>query len=156
MNTNIKALSQTEFGTYVFEHRGMAIHNPMMSECGRFVYDEANGEGGFTPAEYGFEIAGTAGDRSRTAWKAFFALEESPQRVVYMVVTDVDGATHAVAPGAPVLISVCDSVGGHELARWLQEPGTLDEAPPRWLKGKGRPGETGECDGTQGTKSDVE
>lgn len=67
---------------YAFEHRGMNIGNPIMSECGRGAVD---------PEEYGFEVVWTGGGCSCHA-QNFMLNGES----VLMVMTD--GDINAVSP----------------------------------------------------------
>ena len=50
---------------FCFEHNGMCIHNPLVSECYRFDV---------TPAEYGFTVENTGG--GCTAWRRDFVLAD--------------------------------------------------------------------------------
>jgi hypothetical protein len=72
-----------------FEHGGHAIHNPTMSECGRFAVQ---------PDYYGFELVTTGG--RNTAWR----LELPDQR--YLLLTDSEGSTHAFKQGEPILMGL--------------------------------------------------
>lgn len=60
--------------TTVFEHNGMAIHNPMLSCCGRFEV---------SPETYGFKVVETGGGCK--AWR--LDLEHGD----YILLTDEDG-----------------------------------------------------------------
>jgi hypothetical protein len=80
-----------------FEHNGHAIHNPTMSECGRFEV---------SPTFYGFELWHTGG--SNTAWRK----ELSDGR--YLLLTDSEGgagSTHAFKQGEPVLLGLYEGEG---------------------------------------------
>lgn len=80
-----------------FEHNGHAIHNPTMSECGRFAVQ---------PDYYGFELWHTGG--SNTAWR----MELPDQR--YLLLTDSDGgcgSTHAFKQGEPILLGLYEGEG---------------------------------------------
>ena len=71
-------LTRHESGAYTFEHEGTAIHNPCLSDCGRFWQ---------SPADRGFTLHNTGGNCQ--AWRRDFQLEDGTP--VYMLVTDTDG-----------------------------------------------------------------
>jgi hypothetical protein len=80
-----------------FEHNGHAIHNPTMSECGRFSV---------TPDQYGFSIYYTGG--SNTAWRL-----ELPDRR-YLLLTDSEGgagSTHEFKDGDPIMLGLYEDDG---------------------------------------------
>ena len=77
-----------------FEHNGHAIHNPTMSECGRFEV---------SPTYYGFELFHTGG--GNTAWR----LELTDTR--YLLLTDSDGSTHIFEAGEPILLGLYEGDG---------------------------------------------
>lgn len=80
-----------------FEHRGHAIHNPTMSECGRFSA---------TPDHYGFSVYYTGG--SNTAWRL-----ELPDRR-YLLLTDSEGgagSTHAFEQGDAIMLGLYEGEG---------------------------------------------
>ena len=128
----LKTLEKTSYGTYAFEHRGMSIHDPMASECGRFRYDGS--PEGFTPAEYGFEVVAGGAEDGKTAWRQAFALEGDSNRTVLMLLTDVESKTHAVKVREPVRITVLESDGITQLSTWLQDEGDLESTPPRLVR----------------------
>ena len=80
-----------------FEHRGHAIHNPTMSECGRFAV---------SPKEYGFSIYHTGG--GCTAWRL-----DLPDRR-YLLLTDSEGgagSTHLFKDGDPIMLGLYEDDG---------------------------------------------
>jgi hypothetical protein len=78
-----------------FEHDGHAVHNPTMSECGRFSV---------SPEYYGFAVYHTGG--GCTAWR-----RELPDGR-YMLLTDVeDGLTHVFSDGEAILLGLYDEEG---------------------------------------------
>jgi hypothetical protein len=80
-----------------FEHNGHAIHNPTMSECGRFSV---------TPDHYGFSVYYTGG--SNTAWRL-----ELPDRR-YLLLTDSEGgagSTHEFKDGDPIMLGLYEDDG---------------------------------------------
>ena len=78
-----------------FEHNGYEIHNPTMSECGRFSV---------SPEYYGFEVYHTGG--GCTAWR-----RELPDGR-YMLLTDVEaGLTHVFSDGEAILLGPYDEEG---------------------------------------------
>jgi len=80
-----------------FEHRGHAIHNPTMSECGRFSV---------TPDHYGFTLYQTGG--YHTAWRL-----KLPDRR-YLLLTDSEGgagSTHLFKDGDPIMLGLYEDDG---------------------------------------------
>lgn len=80
-----------------FEDKGCAIHNPTMSECGRFEV---------CPSYYGFTLYHTGG--SNTAWHKVL----SDGR--YMLLTDSEGgcgSTHIFKQGEPILLGLYEGEG---------------------------------------------
>lgn len=124
----IGQLERTPMGTYVFEHGGMSIHDPLSSECGRFRYDPQEEES-HSPAAYGFEVESYEGGGS--AWVRHFKVGEIE---VVMHLTDESASTHEVPCGGKVRFEVArveDGEAGQALAVWYQEEGALDDTPPR-------------------------
>lgn len=75
-----------------FEHNGHAIHNPTMSECGRFAV---------SPEYYGFALYHTGG--SNTAW------EKTLTDGRYLLLTDSEGgagSTHIFEQGDAILLGL--------------------------------------------------
>lgn len=75
-----------------FEHNGHAIHNPTMSECGRFAV---------SPEYYGFALYHTGG--SNTAWEKTLADGR------YLLLTDSEGgagSTHEFEQGDAILLGL--------------------------------------------------
>jgi len=88
-------LDRTE--SVFFEHGGHAIHNPTMSECGRFAV---------TPDYYGFTLYHTGG--SNTAWMKPHADGR------YFLLTDSEGgagSTHEFAQGDAILLGLYEGEG---------------------------------------------
>lgn len=80
-----------------FEHGGHAVHNPTMSECGRFVV---------SPEYYGFSVYHTGG--SNTAWRL-----ELPDRR-YLLLTDSEGgagSTHEFEQGDAIMLGLYEGKG---------------------------------------------
>ena len=128
VETKIEQLERTRVGTYVFEHEGMSIHDPLSSECGRFRYDP-EAETGHSPAEYGFEVESY--ESGGSAWVRHFKVGEVE---VVMHLTDESASTHKVPLGQKVRFEVSrveDGEAGQPLAVWYQAEGALDDTPPR-------------------------
>lgn len=122
-------LERTPMGTYVFEHEGTSIHDPLSSECGRFRYDPQS-EGSHSPAEYGFEVEVFEGGAG-SAWVRRFKVGEVD---VVMHLTDESTSTHEVPLGESVRVEVSRVEAGgaaQPLAVWYQAEGALDDTPPR-------------------------
>ena len=113
--TGLVPLIQTDLGTFMFEHRGIGIHYPVLSECGRFPV---------SPTYYGFDVADTGG--GCTAWRRDFTFNGEP---VFMLITSAADATHEVSPfetiGLGVYADSCDW-----FVNWDQSSGNLDDCPP--------------------------
>jgi len=80
-----------------FEHGGYAIHNPTMSECGRFAV---------SPEYYGFALYHTGG--SNTAW------EKTLTDGRYLLLTDSEGgagSTHEFKQGDPIMLGLYEGEG---------------------------------------------
>lgn len=116
-------LERTSIGSFVFESGGVAIHDPLSSECGRFRGSSESD--GFSPANYGFKVCESAG--GGTAWERLFLLDGAP---VVLSITNVGGDTHKVNCGEPIRLTVRDT-SGRPIASWLQDEGTLEDCPPR-------------------------
>lgn len=129
-------LDETEHGTYTFEHGGVAIHDPMSSECGRFRYAVNQDES--IPRGYGFDIIETGG--GCTAWARDFTLYG---RAVQMLVTDTGGLNHAIEVGEDSLIGVY-AQDSENFVTWTQKAeSTMEESPPENIVRQGEmPGQT--------------
>jgi hypothetical protein len=94
-------LTETTYGTFVFPHGDTLIDYPT-----------------FWCERYGFEIVDTGG--GCTSWWRDFVLADGMP--VTLIATDIDGTSHAVEPGEPVMMGIyprgqecCEAI-----ALWIQ------------------------------------
>jgi hypothetical protein len=99
----------------LFEHDGMMIFAPHLSECGRFIVE---------PKQYGFDIWETGG--GCTAWGRKFG-------PVYMLVTHADDPSHEFEDGR-VAVGVYDYEEGNTLVTYILDAGG-DVEPGSYQKG---------------------
>jgi hypothetical protein len=118
----VAPLTLTKFGSYTFEHDGVAIHYPVADSSGRFPC---------TPEAYGFTVWGTGG--GCTAWRREFELDGLP---AYMLITDND-LSHEVKAGDTLVMGVylnddeLNANGANCVALWEQNEGALEDTWPR-------------------------
>ena len=97
-------LTEEQFKMLCFEHEGVAIHNPFMSPCGRFIADPCE--------DYGFQEWGMGGG-CQALVKEFYVGDDKR----FLIVTDLSGINLPGPDAAPydILVGVQD-FDGEELA----------------------------------------
>lgn len=113
----MKNLIKTNFGTYGFldESSGIEVTGFLNSLNGIDHYDPKDGRTESIPKAYGFKIIETGG--GCTAWHQQFILDG---RKVYILITNTDGTSHAVAPSDRVWVGVYSHPDDDSICFWEQ------------------------------------
>lgn len=110
-----KKLHKTDFGTYAFVAFGTEITGFLTGENSIECYHPDIAESEQIPLSYGFEVITAASGCS--AWQQTFTLSE---KAVVMLITDIGGATHKVAPDQNLLVGLYTVSDGEIIAVWQQ------------------------------------